>query len=61
MTCRSGYLFLMYLIILIWKMELPCDESCRDKRDVTVTVSISISVSLVEPRVKAAIKPVTNY
>ena len=57
MTCRSGNLFLMYLIMLIWKMELPCDESCRDKHDITVSIRKSLAKSIV----RAAVQPMTNY
>lgn len=27
-TCSSGYLALMYRIMLSWYREFPCDESC---------------------------------
>lgn len=30
MTCRLGYFSLIYLIMLIWKIELPWDESWRE-------------------------------
>lgn len=32
MTCRFGYFSLIYLIMLIWKIELPWDESWRYSR-----------------------------